>query len=92
MSKPTAAAFSLRLLGLAVVLAVCVLAVHPDSAAATSGCVGLGTTTYYSDASHSTIVGSCSTGCCLTFPSSSCPCQCTGSTSAFFTHTRPICP
>lgn len=86
MSKPNTLSLGLRLLGLAAALAVCWIAIHPGPAAAfpSSGCEGPGVTTYYSDASHSTVVGSCGGGCCTA-------CSCTGSTSAFYTHQMVFC-
>jgi hypothetical protein len=75
--------FGVRLLGLAAAFALSVLAVQPSQAIAF--CRPNSTTTYYSDASHSTVVGRCSAGCCT-------PCQCTGTTSPYSTSQTFYCP
>ena len=73
---------SFRLLGLAAVLVLAILAVQPSQAIVF--CSNNSITTYYSDASHSTVVGRCGGNCCG-------PCQCTGTTSAYHTTERVYC-
>jgi hypothetical protein len=83
MSQRNATRLGLRLLGLVVVLAICGLTIHSgDAVAALSGCVGPGSTIYFSDAHHTTIVGRCSEGCCGC-PGNPCVCNCTGTITAF---------
>lgn len=75
----------LRLLGLALALALAWAAAGAGSVAAVDGCrVSCGTTTYYSDALHHTVVG--------TFIDDECG-NCTGSgqISAYFTTQRFVC-
>lgn len=72
----------LRLLGLAVAFVLSVLAVQPSQAIVF--CNPNAVTTYYSDASHSTVVGHCGGGCCQ-------PCTCTGTTSPYSTTQRVYC-
>lgn len=71
-----------RLLGLAVALVISVLAVRPSQALVF--CNNNAVTTYYSDASHSTVVGSCAGSCCD-------GCHCTGTTSQYSTTERFYC-
>jgi hypothetical protein len=75
--------FGLRLLGLAIALMLSSFAVQPSQAF--GFCNPNSVTTYYSDASHSTVVGHCGGGCCT-------PCHCTGTTSPYSTTQRFECP
>ena len=72
-----------RLLGLAFAFVLSVLAVQPSQAVAF--CRPNTVTTYYSDASHSTVVGHCGGGCCT-------PCQCTGTVTPYSTSQMYYCP
>ncbi len=74
---------SLRLLGLAAVLVLSILAVRPSQAIAF--CNNNAVVTYYSDASHTTVVGRCAGSCCD-------GCHCTGTTSPYSTTQRFYCP
>ncbi|MEA2603031.1 MAG: hypothetical protein QOF89_4023 [Acidobacteriota bacterium] len=74
-----------RLLGLAVVLVTSILTAQPSHADLVVGCDPNSVTTYYSDASHSTAVGSCGGSCCG-------PCECTGTITAYRTTQRVYCP
>ena len=76
---------SLRLLGLAAALAISILAVQPGHADLIVTCDSSSNTIYYSDASHSTVVGSCTGSCCD-------GCHCTGTTSPYATTQRFDCP
>jgi hypothetical protein len=73
----------LRLLGLAFVLMLSILAVRPGQAFVV--CNPNLAVTYYSDASHTTVVGHCGAPCCGT-------CQCTGTITAYSTSERVYCP
>jgi hypothetical protein len=79
---------SFKLFGLAAALVTSVLAVQPSQALVF--CNNNAVTTYYSDASHATVVGQCAGSCCD-------GCHCTGTTSAYSTTqhfycTDVICP
>lgn len=76
---------SLRLLGLAAVLVLSILAVAVQPSQAIVFCSNNAVTTYYSDASHTTVVGRCAGSCCD-------GCHCTGTTSAYWTTQRFYCP
>lgn len=73
----------LRLLGLASAFVLSVLAVRPSQAIVF--CNPNLSVTYYSDASHTTVVGHCGAPCCGT-------CQCTGTITAYSTSERVYCP
>ena len=73
-----------RLLGLAVALVLSILAVRPSQALEVI-CDSRGVITYYSDASHSTVVGQCAGSCCD-------GCHCTGTTSPYATFYTFECP
>jgi hypothetical protein len=77
MSSRIGSSLSFRLLGLVVALVVSFFAVQP-SQASFAFCANNRVTTYYSDASHSTVVGRCAGSCCD-------GCTCTGTTSAYST-------
>lgn len=83
MVSRISSSLGLRLLGLAVAFVLSILAAQPGQAFAF--CLPNSVTTYYSDASHSTVVGRCGGGCCT-------PCQCTGTTSPYSTTERFYCP
>jgi hypothetical protein len=83
MTSRISSPLGLRLLGLAVAFVISLLAVRPSQAF--GFCSPNSATTYYSDASHSTVVGHCSAGCCTA-------CQCTGTVSAYSTSQRFECP
>ena len=76
---------SLRLLGLAAGLVLSILAVAVQPGEAIVFCSPNAVTTYYSDASHTTVVGRCAASCCD-------GCHCTGTTSAYRTIERFYCP
>ncbi len=85
-----------RLLGLAATLLLIALALAPDGVRADSVCGGVGTTTYYSDAYFSTVVGQFGQGCCSSCPGSPnpCPAPCSGwgYTTSFSTFQSARCP
>jgi hypothetical protein len=68
----------LRLLGLVVALVISFFVVQPSQASLVFACDNNRVTTYYSDASHTTVVGRCAGSCCD-------GCHCTGTTSAYST-------
>ncbi len=72
-----------RLLGLALAFVLSILAVRPGQAVAF--CNPSLSVTYYSDASHTTVVGHCGAPCCGT-------CTCTGTVTAYSTSSRVYCP
>jgi hypothetical protein len=72
-----------RLLGLAFAFVLSVLAVQPGQAVVF--CNPNLSVTYYSNASHTTVVGHCGAPCCGT-------CQCTGTITAYSTSERVYCP
>jgi hypothetical protein len=84
MTSRISSSLSLRLLGLALAFVISTLAVQPGQAIGFCRAAGASVTTYYSDASHSTVVGRCSAGCCT-------PCECTGTVSSYWTTQRFYC-